>query len=73
MGDGRSDKDASAWSKDKLKSLLSGLKVTGKEGKITFFSNHNLIILTCPCVCRQLPYCGGTQLQWGGHSQVSTH
>ena len=29
----RAEKDASAWSKDKLKSLLVGLKFDGEEGK----------------------------------------
>ena len=30
----RSDKDASGWSKDKLKSLLVGVTVEGREGEV---------------------------------------
>ena len=37
----RADKDASVWSKEKLKSLLVGLTIEGKEGVFIMCMMHN--------------------------------
>ena len=45
----RAEKDASSWSKDKLKSLLVGLKFSGPEGKALHIEVYTMCTM-CMCV-----------------------
>ena len=70
----RSEKDASAWSKDKLKSLLVGLTFDGPEGMYGLkqrLSHLELYIIMN--ILRYLPDSRGDQLQWRSYCQVSCH
>ena len=43
----RAEKDASSWSKDKLKSLLVGLKFDGEEGKASVETHWVEVYIVC--------------------------
>ena len=46
----RSEKDASAWSKEKLKSLLVGLTFDGPEGMCMYMYMYSTSLVFCPSV-----------------------